>query len=134
MRVETLERFKEMLRITSTYTTNGKDSKSQVGSSSKIGNKQTKIVGIGRSKSTGNYDFLKPLVDICGIDFCRPAFSWKVIRILSHFCLSFKDFCPGLAFSVEPRDPKRFGRAAAARNNEAYGLKVAEHSFAGGQR
>ena len=75
MRVETLERFKEMLRITSTYTTNGKDSKSQVGSSSKIGNKQTKIVGIGRSKSTGNYDFLKPLVDICGIDFFRPAFS-----------------------------------------------------------
>ena len=72
MRVETLERFKEILRITSTYD---KRQRFKVGSSSKIGNKQAKIVGIGRSKSTGNYDFLKPLVDICGIDFFRPAFS-----------------------------------------------------------
>ena len=72
MRVETLERFKEMLRITSTYD---KRQRFKVGSSSKIGKKQAKIVGIGRSKSTGNYDFLKPLVDICGIDFFRPAFS-----------------------------------------------------------
>ena len=54
MRVETLERFKEMLRIMSTYD---KRQRFKVGSSSKIGKKQAKIVGIGRSKSTGNYDF-----------------------------------------------------------------------------
>ena len=29
---------------------------------------------------------------------------------LSHFCLTFEDFCLGLTFSHTPRDPKRFGR------------------------
>ena len=29
---------------------------------------------------------------------------------LSHFCLTFEDFCLGLTFSHGPHDPKRFGR------------------------
>ena len=29
---------------------------------------------------------------------------------LSHFCLTFEDFCLGLTFSHGPRGPKRFGR------------------------
>ena len=74
MRVETLERFKEMLRITSTY-----DKRQRFKESSwqffKNRKQAKKIVRIGRSKFTENYVFLKTLVDICGIDFCRPTFS-----------------------------------------------------------
>ena len=42
---------------------------------------------------------------------------------LSHFCLSFEDFCLGLTFSHGPRDSKRFGR------EKKWGLGTRQSNF-----
>lgn len=57
-----------------------------------------------------------PFPSVCFSGVCftlkyETLVFFTIVIELSHFCLTFEDFCLSLTFSHGPRDPKRFGRA-----------------------